>query len=189
MTARQQWGVVAAVVALLGVGLWVATRVLGDELFPVTIGSAAPAFTASVIDSAPPRERTLADYRGRTVLLNVWATWCLPCREEMPSMQALHDSFASDGLAVVAVSIDDPGSERAIREFAREYGLTFDILHDPEGDIRRSYQTTGVPETFLIDAGGRIVRKQIGAADWNSSHNRALVAGLLGVGDPEAAVE
>ncbi|HEX5581533.1 MAG TPA: TlpA disulfide reductase family protein, partial [Gemmatimonadaceae bacterium] len=113
-----------------------------------------------------------------------WATWCLPCREEMPSMQALHEAYARDGLAIVAVSIDDPGSERAIRDFAAEYGLTFDILHDPSGDIRRIYQTTGVPETFLIDAGGRIVRKQIGATDWNSSGNRALVAGLLGVTGP-----
>lgn len=99
-------------------------------------------------------------------------------------MQALHESFADDGLSIVAVSIDDPGSERAIKEFAQEYGLSFDILHNPEGDIRRTYQTTGVPETFLIDASGRIVRKQIGATDWNSSGNRALVAGLLGVTDP-----
>lgn len=99
-------------------------------------------------------------------------------------MQALHDSFARDGLAVVAVSVDDPGSEAAIRQFAREYGLGFDILHDPEGGIQRLYQTTGVPETFIIDRTGRIVRKQIGATDWNSGGNRALVAGLLGVSDP-----
>jgi cytochrome c biogenesis protein CcmG/thiol:disulfide interchange protein DsbE len=184
MTARQQWTLVLGVVALLGLGLWVATRVLADELFPVTIGSEAPPFRAVTTDGAVADERTLEDYGGRVVLLNIWATWCGPCREEMPSIQALHDEFADDGLAVVAVSVDDPGMEAAIRDFARSYGLSFEILHDATGEIRRVYQTTGVPETFLIGRDGRILRKQIGATDWNSAGNRALVAQLLGVADP-----
>ena len=125
--------------------------------------------------------RTLDDYDGQVVLLNVWATWCLPCREEMPSIQALHERYAKDGLKVVAVSVDDPGAEEAIHDFAREYGLTFEILHEPTGAIQRAYQTTGVPETFVIGRDGIIQRKENGHRDWNSSANRALVARLLGV--------
>ena len=191
MTVRQQWGVVLGVVALLGLGLFAAVRFLGHELFPVTVGAQAPAFRARPLlvagggdASGADSVKTIDDYRGQVVLLNVWATWCLPCRTEMPSIQALHETFGDDGLQVVAVSIDQPGSEQAIREFAREYGLTFEILHDETGDIQRQYQTTGVPETFVIGPDGVIRRKQIGHADWNSASNRALVAQLLGVPVP-----
>jgi len=180
MTVKQQWGVVLGVVLLLGGGLLAATRYLGDEIFPVSVGSAAPAFAAQTLD-APGRTKTLADYKGQVVLLNVWATWCGPCRVEMPSMQALHEAYGPKGLKIVAVSIDDPGAEETIRAFAREYGLTFEILHDPSGAIQKSYQTTGVPETFVLGRDGVIRKKVIGAADWDSPPNRALVAQLLGV--------
>lgn len=182
MTARQQWGVVGAVVVMLGVALWALVHFLGDEMFPVTVGSPAPPFEARTLD-ATPASRTLADYRGEVVLLNIWATWCLPCRVEMPSLQQLHDEFGPDGLRIVAVSIDDPGMEDAIRSFAREYRLTFEILHEPTARIRRSYQTTGVPETFVIGRDGVIRKKVIGAADWHSEANRALVRQLLAAPD------
>jgi len=185
MTARQQWAVVGGVVLALALALWIATRTLGDELFPVTVGSRAPDFTASTLD-ATPRVKTLADYEGEVVVLNIWATWCGPCRVEMPSIEALHKSLGPKGLKVVAVSVDDPGSEEAIREFAKEYALTFEILHDPSGKIRALYQTTGVPETFVIGRDGVIRRKVIAAADWNSVDNRRQLAGLLGVPVPPA---
>jgi cytochrome c biogenesis protein CcmG, thiol:disulfide interchange protein DsbE len=185
MTARQQWGVVGGVVLALALALWIATRMLGDELFPVTVGSRAPDFTASTLD-ARPRVKTLADYEGQVVVLNIWATWCGPCRVEMPSIEALHRSLGPKGLKVVAVSVDDPGSEEAIRDFAKEYALTFEILHDPSGKIRTLYQTTGVPETFVIGRDGVIRRKVIAAADWNSPDNRRQLAGLLGVPVPAA---
>jgi cytochrome c biogenesis protein CcmG, thiol:disulfide interchange protein DsbE len=185
MTARGQWAVVLAVVALLGAGLWAATRFLGDELFPVTIGSEAPAFRAVALDGSG--ERTLADYEGQVVLLNIWATWCAPCREEMPSIQALHERYGPRGLKVVAVSIDQADAQPAIRAFAREFGLTFELLHEPTGAIQQAYQTTGVPETFIIGPDGVIQRKQVGHADWNSEGNRALVARLLGIPADTAA--
>ena len=191
MTARRQWAIVGVVVALLAVGLFAATRMLGDELFPVTIGAPAPQFSAVEVTASGARGpvRTLDDYRGKAVLLNIWATWCEPCRAEMPSIQALHERYAQRGLKVVAVSVDDPGADRQVRDFASQFGLTFDILHDLSGDIQRQYQTTGVPETVLIGPDGRILRKQIGAADWNSAANRALVAQLLGApGDTALAV-
>jgi peroxiredoxin len=179
MTVRQQWGIVLGIVLLLAGGLVAATRYLGDELFQVSVGSPAPDFRAMTLDDTP-RAKTLADYRGQVVLLNVWATWCGPCRVEMPSLQALHDSLGPRGLRIVAVSIDDPGKESEIREFARQYGLTFEILHDAPGTIQRSYQTTGVPETFVIGPDGIIRKKVIGAVYWNSAPNVALLTQLLG---------
>ena len=178
MTIRQQWLLVLGILAVLGGGLVAATSYMGDELFPVSVGSQAPDFRAATLDR-PPRTKTLADYRGQVVLLNVWATWCAPCRVEMPSMEALHKAYGPEGLKIVAVSIDDPGQEQGIRDFARELGLTFEILHDPAGKIREAYQTTGVPETFVIASDGVIRKKIIGAANWNSPANRALVAQLL----------
>jgi peroxiredoxin len=185
MTVRQQWAVVGAVVAVLLGGLWLATHLLGDELFPLTAGSAAPDFKATTLD-ATPRTKTLADYEGEVVLLNIWATWCGPCRVEMPSIEALHRSLGPKGLKIVAVSVDDPGTEEAIRDFAKEYGLTFEILHDASGKIRATYQTTGVPETFVIGRDGIIRRKVIAADNWNSPDNRRQLAQLLGVAVPAA---
>ena len=179
MTVRQQWVVVLGVVAALGLGLGVLVRTLDDELFPVSVGSDAPAFEAHTLD-ARSEVRTLRDYRGDVVLLNVWATWCVPCREEMPSLQRLHEEFGDDGLRVVAVSIDRGDDAAAkVRAFREEYGLTFDILHDPTGEIQRAYQTTGVPETFVIGRDGVIRKKEIGAANWNSASRRAVIAALL----------
>lgn len=182
MTVRQQWGVVLGVVALLGLGLGLATRMLGDELFPVSVGSDAPDFRAVTL-VGQPREKTIADYRGEVVLLNIWATWCLPCRVEMPSLQALHEALGPRGLRIVAISIDNPGRGDDIRSFASEYALSFEILHDPSKAIQRQYQTTGVPETFVIGRDGVIRKKVIAAADWNSAANRALLVRLLDDGE------
>ncbi len=178
MTARRQWTLVLSTVLLLGGGAFAATHALRDELFPVTLGSKAPQFEAVTLD-ASPATRTFDDYRGKVVLLNVWATWCGPCIVEMPTLQALHEEFAGTDLEIIAVSVDQPNTENAIRAFAKEYGLTFDILHDPEGDITRDYQVTGYPATFVIGRDGVIRKKVIGAANWNSEGNRALVRQLL----------
>ena len=180
MTIRRQWAIVAAVVLLLGAGLVAATRLVGDELFPVTVGSRAPDFRARAMDGSGAT-RSLRDYAGEVVLLNIWATWCIPCRAEMPSIEALHRRFADRGLRVLAVSVDPPGTAEEIRAFRDEYGLTFEILHDPDGTIQRAYQTAGVPETFIIGRDGVIRKKIFAATDWDSPANRAIVAQLLGV--------
>ena len=178
MTIRQQWTVVGLFVLVATGGLFAATRFLGDELFPVSVGSRAPDFHARTMDSTA-RDVTLDDYRGQVVLLNIWATWCGPCRIEMPSIEALHRDMGPKGLRIVAVSVDDPGQEARIHAFARQFGLTFRILYDPSGRIRQIYQTTGVPETFVIGRDGVIRKKVIGAVRWDSDANRALVSQLL----------
>lgn len=196
MTLRQQWSIVAGVVAVLAIGLFVATRTMSDELFPVSVGGKAPdfkanpllepvypvapdaAFTSQEVSDRTPA-KSLVDYKGDVVLLNIWATWCAPCRAEMPSIERLHREFGPRGLKIVAVSVDDPGQQKAVRDFARELGLTFEILQDPSHDIQKSYQTTGVPETFVLGRDGVIRKKIIGATDWSSPGTRALIAQLL----------
>jgi cytochrome c biogenesis protein CcmG, thiol:disulfide interchange protein DsbE len=179
MTARHQWTIVLGIIALLAVLLAAATHYLGDELFPVSVGSAAPPVSAATLDGSR-RTKTLADYEGKVVLLNVWATWCEPCKVEMPSIEKLHREFGPRGLAVVAVSVDDAGMESRILDFARELGITFEVLHDPTKRISASWQITGYPETFVIGREGTIRKKVIGAADWSSEANRALIRELLG---------
>jgi peroxiredoxin len=178
MSTRMQWIVVGIVVCLLGGGAVAATRVLHGGIGAVAVGAPAPDFRAVTVDSQP-RVRTLADYKGSVVLLNVWATWCGPCRVEMPSMEAVHKDFASQGLRVVAVSIDQIAGPPQIREFARELGLTFEILHDSAQSIVRSYHVNGYPQSFVIGRDGTIRRKWIGAENWNSSGNRSLIRALL----------
>jgi cytochrome c biogenesis protein CcmG/thiol:disulfide interchange protein DsbE len=188
VSVRRQWLVVASVVVVLGAGLWLATTRLGAELFPLRIGSRAPDFTAMTLPveqpagaaaSARPEPKGIDDYKGEVVLLNVWATWCKPCLIEMPSIERLQDSLGAKGLRIVAVSVDLPGMESRITAFARDLSLSFEILHDAPGRIRTQYQTTGVPETFIIGRDGRIRRRIIGADDWSSPENIAFLERLL----------
>ena len=178
MTGRQQMGVVLFVAMALVVGYVTATKYLGTELAPLGAGVKAPAFRATTLD-AKPVAKTLDDYKGRVVLLNIWATWCAPCRAEMPSMEQLYRQYGPKGLDVVAISIDDEGTDAGIRQFAKDYGLTFEILHDPAGLVQRSYQTTGVPESVLIGKDGVIRNKTAGATDWNAEDIHRVVERLL----------
>jgi cytochrome c biogenesis protein CcmG, thiol:disulfide interchange protein DsbE len=178
MTVRKQLAIASAVLALVAAIAYGATQYLRKELFPVELGTKAPDFKAFTLDSVP-REKRLADYRGKVLMINVWATWCLPCRVEMPSIEALNKTYASKGLKIVAVSIDDPGTDASIRAFVKQYGLTFEVLHDPQGKISDSYDVTGYPETFIIGKDGIIRKKLMSATDWNSPEARSLVDRLL----------
>jgi peroxiredoxin len=178
MSLRRQWLAIAGIVVAIGVGLFFVSRQLGAELFPLRIGSAAPDFRAATM-AADSTTKGIDDYRGEVVLLNIWATWCLPCRVEMPSMERVAQQLGPRGLRVVAVSVDLAGSRDRITAFAKELGLTFEILHDARGKIQSQYQTTGVPETFIIGRDGRLRRRIIGADDWASPANIAFLERLL----------
>jgi peroxiredoxin len=172
---KKQWIIVGVIVTVLTAAAVVGV-LLSPEIFPIEVGSSAPDFRAT--DLADNSPKTLADYRGQVVLLNVWATWCQPCRVEMPGMQRLYEQLGPEGLKIAAVSIDEAGPD-VVKEFVREHGLTFDILHDPSRAVERIYQTTGVPESFVLNRDGKIVKKVIGAAEWDSAVNRDLLRRLL----------
>ena len=110
----------------------------------------------------------LSDYRGKVVFLNFWATWCPPCREEMPSMEALYRKLKGRNFEMLAVSVDRDG-EKVVRPFAKKYGLTFPVLLDPDNKTHRLYGLTGVPETFILDKSGAVIHKIIGPQNWMSN--------------------
>ncbi len=172
---KRQWFIVGGIVVVLAAALALGLK-LAPQIFPVEVGSTAPAFTAS--DLKTGQSVSLADYKGQVVLLNVWATWCEPCKIEMPSMEQLEKELGPQGLKIVAVSVDEGGAD-AVRQFVRDYGLTFRILHDQTGRIQRTYMTTGIPESFVINRQGKIVKKVIGAADWDATVNKDLMRRLL----------
>ncbi|MBI4540242.1 MAG: TlpA family protein disulfide reductase [Gemmatimonadetes bacterium] len=165
-------------------GLFLAAWLNRERFLPVDVGSAAPAFQAFDLEGHPVR---LSDFAGRVVLLNIWATWCLPCKTEMPSLQRLHEHMADKGFQVVAVSVDarlgdtDVGGRPGgnIGAFADSLALTFTVLHDPSGRIQDLYRTTGVPESFVIGRDGLIYKKVIGATEWDAPEYQALIERLL----------
>ena len=175
----KQWMVVIGVVAALAGGAYAMVR-FGPENTGVEIGKKAPDFRLLDVASGDSVSlRTLA--RGEVTLINIWATWCEPCKEEMPAMQRTYAELAPRGFKILAVSIDN-GDGAPVKEFAERLGITFNILQDRSGSIQQLYQTTGVPESFLLDRDGTIVKRVIGAHDWSSVANRKLVDRYLAGG-------
>jgi thiol-disulfide isomerase/thioredoxin len=172
----RQWILVGVLVSALIAGA-VGLATYGPQVGQVDVGSRAPDFRAIDLatgDSVSLRER----YRGAVTLVNVWATWCVPCKVEMPAMEKLYQSLAPRGFRIAAVSIDE-GSPEAVQKFGQDLGLSFDILQDRSTKVQQVYQTTGVPESFLLNREGLIVKRVIGAHDWSSAVNRALIERLL----------
>ena len=134
----------------------------GGGYRPLQPGDPAPDYAAATLagDSI-----SLSDLRGRAVLLNVWATWCPPCIEEMPALDVLQQRFGPESLRVLAVSIDTSADRHSIAAFVDEHDLGITILHDPGRAVERAFRTVGVPESFLIGADGRIARRWIGQFD------------------------
>jgi len=174
---RKQWFAVLAIVAALVLGAAALVK-FGPRIEGVEVGKRAPDFEAiRLVQGDSIRFRS--EYAGHITLVNIWATYCIPCRTEMPAIERLYQQLGPEGLKVVAISID-PGDGEDVRQFVQDYHLSFDILRDPSGRIQSLYQTTGVPETFLLDKDGIIVKKVIGEHPWSSPSNHRIVAGLLG---------
>jgi cytochrome c biogenesis protein CcmG/thiol:disulfide interchange protein DsbE len=172
----RQWLLVGGVIASLAGGATLLAR-YGPGIEGVSVGARAPDFRAVDLatgDSISLRER----YRGAVTLVNVWATWCEPCKIEMPAMERAYQALAPHGFRIAAISID-VGPPETVRAFGQELDLTFDLLQDRSTRIQQVYQTTGVPESFLLNRDGVIVKRVIGAHDWDSPVNRALIERLL----------
>ena len=120
----------------------------------------------------------LSSLKGKVVLLNFWATWCPPCREEIPSMMKLQKTMAGKPFEMVCISVDD-GGKPAVEKFFSESGFSIPTYFDPNKSAQKAYGITGVPETFIIDKNGIIVKKVIGGLDWNASDVVAFLEGLM----------
>lgn len=141
---------------------------------PLT-GSLAPDFTLPDLDGTPV---TLSRYRGQVVLLNLWALWCPPCIDEMPSMQTLYDRMQGEEFVLLAVEVGR-SKPLEVREFVAEHGLAFPVLLDTKSRMKGLYAITGVPETFLLARDGRVERTFIGPRDWGSKSALAEIQRLL----------
>jgi cytochrome c biogenesis protein CcmG/thiol:disulfide interchange protein DsbE len=144
---------------------------------PLAIGKPVPAFTVPTLAGDSARVGPGAG-RQPVTLVNVWATWCGPCRAEFPELARLHAEFAPRGLRVLAVAIDAEGAA-AVRPFVAEQGATFTIALDPADTIRQRYFALGVPESWLVSADGRLLWRQVGAIPAGAAAARAAIAAAL----------
>lgn len=165
-------GLIALLISAFGVATVTAAA---GKLQPVKNPAPASAFT---LRDANGKLTSLADFEGKVVLLNFWATWCVNCRKEMPAMERLYQSVRADGFEIVAVSVDRVSTEK-VKAFAQELKLTFPVLHDRDSIISSLYSNPGVPVSYLIDRRGRITHRVLGEYDWSSTEARAAVKGLL----------
>lgn len=162
------------------------TRVGAAALLTMAVacGGSGPTIAPDfVIPDASGQAVRLSALRGKVVLLNLWATWCAPCREEMPSMERLYQRFRGRDFQLLAVSEDEDGA-RAVEPFVKEMRLSFRVLLDPERQVGERYGVWGYPETFLIDRTGRIVERVIGPRDWMAPESIAAIERLLAAGEP-----
>ena len=139
--------------------LWVSACAPGD-LRPPQVGDPAPDFQAMSLDG----ERTVAlgDYAGQTILVNLWATWCAPCRFETPYLQSVYEENRDRGLMIVGVSVDSPSALDLVNDFLDEMGVTYDILLDPDMVSTDAFLPIGYPASYLIDGDGMVRFTRLG---------------------------
>jgi peroxiredoxin len=133
-----------------------------SALAGAAVGSAAPDFS---LQDMQGRQVRLSDLRGKVVIVNFWATWCPPCRAEMPSMETLYQTFKNDDLVLLALNVEEDGRE-LIEKFLQESPYSFPILLDSETEVQQRYGVFQFPESFIIDRNGVVVKKVIGAVHW-----------------------
>ncbi|RMD85877.1 MAG: TlpA family protein disulfide reductase [Candidatus Dadabacteria bacterium] len=154
----------------------------------ISPGDFAPNFSARDITG---KKVSLADFRGKVVLINFWASWCAPCVQEMPSLERLYERLQSRGLVVLAIGVDD--EEKNLRAFVEEYDLTFPVLLDLQGKIKHTYRVSGVPESLVVDRSGKLAMirdpqddlptvRMIGPREWDSPNVVARISHILGNG-------
>jgi cytochrome c biogenesis protein CcmG, thiol:disulfide interchange protein DsbE len=149
-------------VLVLGVSLaWVVSGTLNDGI--IRVGDKAPDFK---VVTETGRTVTPEDFGGKLLVLNFWASWCQPCLQEVPSLEAFHEEFAPEGVVVLGVSVDK--NEKLYSQFLKQFPVTFQVARDPSWDIAANYGTFQLPESYVIDRSGRVVQKIIAAQDWTN---------------------
>ena len=144
----------------------------GEPRQQVAVGSPAPRYAATTLTGDSVATSSLA---GKVVLLNIWATWCAPCRQEIPYLQSLYERHQADGLEIIGVSVDARGEDDAIAAFAKEFGMSYPIWRDPDERIQSLYLAVGVPASYLIDRSGILRWRRVGIVnESDTTFTRAL---------------
>ena len=137
-------------------------------------GTIPPPFNGRTLDAEP---LSMTGLRGKVIVMNFWASWCLECRPEMPALERLHREFGPRGLAVIGINARE--DKDAVARYARELRLTFPLVIDPTGQINAMYGVVGLPTTFIVGRDGRAVGFGVGPREWAGPRARALVEALL----------
>ena len=141
----------------------------------VAAGKMAPDFTLTDLDG---KQHSLSGFRGKVVFLNLWATWCPPCRSEMPSIKGLYSAFQKDNDFVV-LAVSEDSDVKSVPAYVRENHLGFPVLLDPRNLVGEAYDVSGLPESFVIGRDGRIVAHHVGPYDWSSADMRDALRDLI----------
>jgi DsbE subfamily thiol:disulfide oxidoreductase len=144
------------------------------NLEPIKDNRPTPDFTITALDNKPV---ALKNFRGKIVFLNFWATWCTPCREEMPAMEQLYQEFKDKDFVILAVNVKDRKQEAA--NFLKELKITYPVAFDPEGQVALLYGAWGLPTTYLIGPKGEGLARAWGPAEWYSPTARNLISQIL----------
>jgi peroxiredoxin len=176
---RRRWLVIALAILALGAGwTWLSrapTSGVSNDIVSPREGFLAPDFTLKALDGQPT---TLSAQRGKVVLINLWASWCGPCRAEMPAIQKVYASERDRGLTVLAINGTFQDSATNASDFAQQYGLSFPILLDTDGRVSRTYLLSALPSTYIVDQRG-IVRSVVVGGPMNEAFVRSKVDPLL----------
>jgi peroxiredoxin len=154
------------------------------DLRGYTSRPAPPQFSGRTLDARP---LSMTEHRGTVIVLNFWASWCLECRSEMPVLERLQREFSSRGLAIIGVNARE--NKEAVRRYAKELGLTFPLVLDPDGKINALYGVIGLPTTFVVGRDGRVIAFAVGPRQWESVPARALIEALLAEPAPGPAAQ
>jgi peroxiredoxin len=160
MSRLNREAILAALMVVLS-GVMIVRLVPYFRQYNVEAGDRAPGFDLTGDNGTGLR---LEDYRGKYVLLNFWATYCVPCVEELPSLNSIYDELKNNGLVVLGVSVDEDAE--AYQSFLTAHRVTFPTARDPQWTAAIRYGTSKIPETYLIDREGTVIRKYVGAEDW-----------------------
>jgi peroxiredoxin len=164
----------------LGAAALFAWSYVGGGPAPVDRGARAPAFALPRLAGGEPV--SIADLRGRVVLVNFWATWCKPCEQEMPAMERLYQALRDEGFELLAISVDTDVD--AVRRFRERLGLSFPILLDSDQRVAHAYMTFRFPESLLIGPDGVVVERYVGGKEWDSDAYIERIRRLLETGVP-----
>jgi thiol-disulfide isomerase/thioredoxin len=170
---------VTTIVAALGLLLGGEAADAREDLFEAIGMAKVPPKAASdfTLLDTDGQQVSLQQYRGKVVFLNFWATWCIPCREEMPALERLHQTYQAQDLAIISIDLKEGADQ--VKAFFQKHGLSFPSLLDPNGTVFRDYLVAGMPTTYLIDRNGTLLARGVGGRDWTRAEAQQLIQELL----------